>query len=234
MKNIIKQYLTEVIVIFIGITLSFIVEEFRENREKHNQAIEMMESLVIELERSDEFLQSFDSTYWETEMLLQTYLRGDSMGYEEFNEMVYNLTEAISMARLSNISSFIYGFSSKDEVNILNKNKEVLRYMSYIESLLEEHKDLTQQVTNHSKEFWPYLEASGWTNVLINSEIYSLRDTTDMFLDMNPDLTIVQNEDLQSLMKWSYLKILRLQQVNEALHRQTEYLINELEKVITE
>ncbi|WP_421870418.1 hypothetical protein [Marinoscillum sp.] len=226
------NYLFEIVVIFIGITASFIFDEVRQNWEKNNQAIEMMESLVVELERSDEYLLYIDTTYWQTEALLQKYLQEDDMSLEEFNDLIYNLTEEVSKARLSSISSFIYSFSSTDEINILSKNKEVLRYLSFLESLLEEHADLIMEVNDHSKLFWPYLEETGWTNVLVNNEIYSLQDTTTMFLPMHEDLEIANHEELKSLMKWSYLKLLRLQQVNNALHYQTENLIAELEKVI--
>lgn len=234
MKTTFLKYLPEVVVIVIGNTLSFIVDEIRQSRVKRNETITIRKSLLQELERNEEYLLFTDTTYLETEMLIKKYLENSEMTSEEYTTLFYELTEGLSTVRLAAISSFIHGFSSNDQLTIITKNKEVLTYITYLESLLGEHAQVTEELTNTAKGYWDALDQSGLTNLIINHQLEWTKDSdSSNFLHSKPNLDYLKSSrGIQVKMKWSYLKILSLHHINFWTHTHMMKLKGELNEMI--
>ncbi len=234
MKKALGKYLFEFVVIFIGITASFLFEEWREHREKNEKAIEIMESLIVELERNDLFIHSIDTSYLEVDSAIQRMLDGDPTDRAEVAEVMYMLMEGTSQFRLKDISSFIHGFSSIDQLNILNRNEHIQRYLTYMESLISEHEGITNSINNYStRNLWPLLNRYGLTDdILANQKDLMDRDSILLAELRIPLSELFSDSDAVLHLKWSQLKILRLIQINEAIHRQIQNIIHELRKAI--
>ncbi len=233
MKKVIGKYLFEVVVIFIGITASFLFEEWRQGREKDEKAIAIMKSLVVELERNDSFIMAIDTSYIDLNASIEKMLRREEILAEELSEVTYMLLEGITQIRLKDISSFIHGFSSADQLNILNRNKEIFRYLTYMESLLNEHELISNDIGEYASEkIWPLLHSYGKTDNIINyqKDFLDLEIANSSIRNENSELML--NEEFVQYLKWSQFKILRLMQINGAIHRQVDNIVQELNKVI--
>ena len=234
MRNVIGKYLFEVIVIFIGITSSFLFEEWRQNREKDQKATEIMQALLVELDRNDSFIKHIDTTYFELSTSIQKILDKENITRLEVMSVNYMLLEGISQIRLKEISSFIHGFSSNDHINIISMNKEVLRYLTYMESLLAEHEFTTNTLTEStSSNLWPLLNRYQLVDDILNEqrEFVDLNEITSDTPKRN--ITDFQsNAEVREQLKWSLLKVLRLTQINQAIHVQIRNISLELDRTI--
>ena len=233
MKNAIGKYLFEVIVIFIGITSSFLFEEWRQNREKDQKTSEIVQALLVELERNDSFIKDIDTTYTDVNTSIQNILNDENITRLEVMNVAYTLLEGISQIRLKEISSFIHGFSSNDHINIISTNKEVLRYLTYLESLLAEHEFTTITLTeSNSSKLWPLLNRYQLVDDILNEqrELVNLDEITSD----RPKRDIsefLSNTEFREQLKWSQLKVLRLIQINQAIHMQIRNISQELNRV---
>ncbi|SMD38597.1 hypothetical protein SAMN04488029_3824 [Reichenbachiella faecimaris] len=232
MKDIMSKYAFEVIVIFIGITSSFLFEEWRQNQEKDDKTIEIMQSMVIELERNHEFILEVDISYLEIDSAIQKFLYSGEIQREEVIDLSYDLMENISNYRLKSISSFIHGFSSADHLLILNRNKKILQYLSYMESLLAEHEIYTNDIGEYStSNLWPIMCNYGLVDELIyDYEELEKLNYAPLVAKKFDDIT--SDQKLINHLKWSQLKTRRLMEINQAIHRQIKYTIRELNKAI--
>ena len=234
MKKTVGKYLFEVIVIFIGITSSFLFEEWRQNREKDQRGSEIMQALLVELERNDSFIREIDTTYLEVSTSIQKILDNESITQPEVVGAAYELLEGLSYIRLKEISSFIHGFSSNDHINIISMNSEVLRYLTYLESLLTEHELTTNTLTESTaSELWPLLYRYQLVDDILNQqrEFVDLDEkTTDT---PKRDISeFLSNAEVRQQLKWSQLKVLRLIQINQAIHKQIQNMKRELNRTI--
>ncbi len=234
MKKTIGKYLFEIIVIFIGITSSFLFEEWRQDREKDKRASEIMKALLVELERNDSFIREIDTVYMDATISIQNLLDNEEVTQPEVTETSYMLLEGISQVRLKEIASFIHGFSSNDHIDIISMNKDVLRYLTYMESLLTEHELTTNTLTNSNYlVLWPLLNKYGLTNEIINQQ-KELIDL-DQVDPATPNINITKyltDLEVRKQLKFSQLKLLRLIQINQAIHSQIENITNELNQAI--
>lgn len=234
MKETIGKYLFEIVVIFLGITSSFLFEEWRQNREKDEKAIDIVKSLLVELERNANYIRHADTLYMETNSFIQKLLKKEDVTKDETVDISYVLLEETSKFRLKEISSFIHGFSSNDQIDIINRNKEVLRYLTYMESLLAEHELITNSISEFSSsKLWPLLNKYQLTDDILNLQKEQL-EFDDLFLEEVEEdlLNFFVDEEVRQNLKWSQLKILRLIQVNDAIHTQIENIVRELNRTI--
>ena len=233
-KKVIGNYLFEVIVIFIGITCSFLFEEWRQSREKEELSNAIMKSLIIELERSNEYISDIDSTYLDTYQNLQLLMDAKIVEKKDLGFMIHSIMEDIAKIRLTELTSYIHGLSSGDQLNIINKNKETVRYKSYLESLLKEHEVITNSVYEYG---YTQLWQTDQSKNVIDYIVYEQLDVMDLnnwqpeFDSLASDPITIDNE-LTNHFKWVQLKMLRLYHIDQAIHRQIEYLIKELDQSI--
>lgn len=237
MKEVIGKYAFEVIVIFIGITASFLFEEWRQNLEKEAKAIEIMQSMVIELERNHNYIMEIDSNYMETDSVIQEFMLGDSIQKMEIVKIAYDLMEEIPKYRLINISSFIHGFSSADQLHLINSNKKIITYLSYLESLLTEHENYTNDISAYaSLNLWPVIYDYGLANYLVC-------ESESEFIDYQRSASNSVTKDIKELkadhelikhLKWSQLKLRRLIEINLFINKHINNTIKELNKAIEE
>ncbi|MEP2024761.1 MAG: hypothetical protein ABJH98_06710 [Reichenbachiella sp.] len=232
MKEVIGKYAFEVIVIFIGITASFLFEEWRQNQEEDEKAIEIMKSMVIELERNNQFIMDADTFYHELGTNIQKFLYGDKISRDETIEISYSLMENVSNYRLKSISSFIHGFSSTDHLNILNRNKKILQYLSYMESLLTEHEIYTNDIGEYSTlNLWPLICDYGLADELV----YDAEGLEKLGYKNTPTINfndITSDPELIDHLKWCQIKTIRLIEITEAIHLQIKHITRELNKAI--
>ncbi|WP_420581071.1 hypothetical protein [Reichenbachiella sp.] len=237
MKKVIGKYAFEVVVIFIGITTSFLFEEWRQSLEKEAKAIEIMQSLVIELERNHNYMLDIDTGYMELDSAIHSLLVSDSIQREEVAEITFFLMEEIPKFRLKSISSFIHGFSSTDQLHILNRNKKIRQYLSYLEGLLEEHESYTNAISEYSStHLWPIANKYGVANFLIaeDKEEYEILENSWSGRANKNIQQIKSNQDFITHLKWSRLKIRRLIEINQFIHKHIKNTIRELNIAIEE
>lgn len=241
MKNIIGKYAFEVVVIFIGITASFLFEEWRQNQEKEAKAIEIMKSMVIELERNDKFMQDIDTSYLQLDSAIQLIILSDKSDEADstlemlFTEVTFGLMEEIPKYRLINISSFIRGFSSSDQLHLINSNKEIITHLSYLESLLTEHENYTNEISTYaSLNLWPEIYDYGLANYLVCESESELNDYQQSASNsVTKDIKELQaDRELIKYLKWSQLKLRRLIEINQFIHKHIQNSIEELNKAI--
>ncbi|WP_456462380.1 hypothetical protein [Reichenbachiella sp.] len=241
MKEVIGKYAFEVIVIFIGITASFLFEEWRQNQEKEAKAIEIMKSMVIELERNDKFMQDIDTSYLQLDSAIQLIILSDKSDEADstlemlFTEVTFGLMEEIPKYRLINISSFIRGFSSSDQLHLINSNKEIITHLSYLESLLTEHENYTNEISTYaSLNLWPVIYDYGLANYLVCESESELNDyqqsasnsVTKYIKELQADRELIKH------LKWSQLKLRRLIEINQFIHKHIQNSIEEINKAV--
>lgn len=237
MKNVIGKYVFEVVVIFIGITASFLFEEWRQSLEKEAKAIEIMQSMVIELERNHNYMLDIDTGYMELDSAIHSLLVSDSIQREEVAEITYYLMEEIPKYRLKSISSFIHGFSSADQLHILNRNKKIRQYLSYLEGLLEEHENYTNAISDYSSiNLWPLMNEYGLANLFVaaDSTEYEALENSSTGMAVKDFSEIKSDHKLITHLKWSQLKIRRLIEINQFIHKHIKNTIRELNITIKE
>ncbi|WP_422359079.1 hypothetical protein [Reichenbachiella sp.] len=243
MKNVIGKYAFEVVVIFIGITASFLFEEWRQNQEKEEKAIEIMESMVIELERNDNYARYADTIYFELDSAIQLIIQGnngnETDGAEEMllADVTFGLMEEITKNRLINISSFIRGFSSSDQLHLINSNKEIITYLSYLETVLVEHENYTNDIRAYaSLNLWPAIYDYGLANYLVcksESEFNNYQQSASNLIAKDIK-ELKSDHGLIKHLKWSQLKLRRLIEINQFIHKHIKNTIRELNKAIEE
>ncbi|MCV9386503.1 hypothetical protein [Reichenbachiella ulvae] len=140
-----------------------------------------------------------------------------------------------SKFRLKNISTYIQGVSSSDQLNLLQRNKEILRHLSYLESLLVEHEIITDLINeSSSSKLWPLLTEYDSNQAIVNIQKELSLSEEPTVSDTVQDTSILDNKEYLSQVQWSRLKVLRLIQINQAIHLQIERSMKELKKAIEE
>ena len=236
MKKELGKYGFEIVVIFIGITASFIFEEWRQGREKQENANNIMNSLIVELERNDEYIKSADTTYVYIDSLITACLKGDNIKNEDVMNLTYSLLEEVSYYQLKDVSSFVYGFSSLDPVIILKKNEDIITYMSYLNSLLSEHQNITSHIYDQSsKDLWPLLRKYEINEDLINYLRTEPPEDSLIFVGKDQHYADLMRDDkFREHISWSQLKIMRLSDINNAIHRRIKDINEALKTAIEE
>lgn len=232
MKEVIGKYAFEVAVIFIGITASFLFEEWRQAQQKDKKTIEIMEAMVVELERNNQFIFQADTFYSDLTNSLEEFLESDKAGRLNTSEMMYELMEGTSVYRLKDISSFLLGFSSSDQLHILTKNKKILAQASYMESLLSEHENYTKAIGDYSSaNLWPLICEYGLSEIIFYDDAQIAKLEKGEFQKSRKDFNNITSDPIfVSHLQWSLLKIYRLMEINDAI----DDLSNELNKTIEE
>ena len=234
MKKVIGKYLFEIAVIFIGITASFLFEEWRQHREEDKRSLDVMKTMLIELERNDVFIADGDTTYFELNNAIQVLIDSGKVEESDAVEIAYWLLEGIGNYRLKDVSSYILGLSTNDQLSLLNRNNEIQKYLSYLQSLLSEHELVTKSITDYSSNnVWPILTKAGLEDktIALQRGLTFDSDSVEQESLVNQKF-ITFDKEYQQHIKWTQLKILRLIHIDQAIHRQIGNIKRELNLAI--
>lgn len=230
-KTDFKKYLFETIVIFIGITISFMANEWKVNAEKRAYEKDLMESIVHEIKRSDEFLRTFDTTYLDITNQISRFVEGDTIADDQILQMLYTISEYTHQGGMTDITAYLLGFSSNQQLDLIRKDKDILKYISYIKSLIVENESLNQDIyENCQQNIWPLLANPKITTDLIDAQRF-LMNEIDTIQFVGDYEIIRKDKQLSYQLNWTRMKILRLIDVNKAIHFQNGRLIEVLEEI---
>lgn len=234
MKKVIGKYLFEIAVIFIGITASFLFEEWRQHREEDQRSLDIMKTMLIELERNDVFIADGDTTYFELNNAIQILIDSGKVEESDAVEIAYMLLEGIGNYRWKDVSSYILGLSTNDQLSLLNRNNEIQKYLSYLQSLLSEHELVTKSITDYSSNnLWPILTKAGLEDQIIAFQkdlVFNSDSLEQESLDKPNYITF--DKEFREHIRWNQLKILRLIHIDQAIHRQIGNIKRELKNAI--
>jgi hypothetical protein len=137
MKRHIGKYLFEVSVIFIGITLGFIFDEWRDRRNDDAEKKQVYQSILAELTRTKDLLRRTDSINTDLVKGIRTIVANNKFDHESTLYILDFLTSDFQL----NLDGTLNTLKSLTEQNsrTFSKNPVIAQNISYIFSIAADH-----------------------------------------------------------------------------------------------
>lgn len=229
MKKEIQRYLFEIIVIFIGITISFVFESWRKDREEQHETKKQLTLLKNDLERSKAWIEKIDSGYSETISYISRLKNGETLAEEDFSELMFSVFDNPLDFPLRDLSPYLSQVSKLSETSSISDSNEIITTVAYIETLVREDYELNKAISDYSDhQIWLKLSKNDFLNQIIKAE-KAWTDTTIVWTEKQ--YSIKTFADLVADLSFVELKLRKIIIVHEALKRQIETLKEALSRV---
>lgn len=220
-KKAFRKYIFEIIIIFVGITLGFLFDEWRDNRAEEKERSELKQSMRAELIRIKLFFLSEDSSIHDQLTNVKTYLAYKRNDTSTFN-LVLNLTREVSY--LEGTFSHVNALA-RDNANRVTSNLVIAQNLSFLgnmENDLSRMKDDTRQII--LKSLW-----STVSKYKIDQDIYSL-DVNDKFILNGNYKSLILDHAIESDLRLLAIKFKSLSGLNVAIINRIDDIVGELDK----
>ncbi len=224
-----RKYLFEIIVIFIGITISFIFESWRQKQEEISRQLSLLVVIQNDLNRSYSWIEEIDSNYIETIQMIADFRKDKAFKEADFVNLIWRISEDPIDFPLRELSPFIKSVSNTQDYNVLHKTNKIVTLVSYIQNLTASDLYLSASITECvTEKVWPKLNTDSLFDKIIKGDPNERwgSDTTIVWSDRT--YTIDTFEGLNKDMAFIELKMIRLVQVHAALKMQIGNLQEEL------
>ena len=144
MKQQLGKYLFEIVVIFIGITLGFIFDEWRENRNENSQRRILFESIKTELQQTKILLQNTDSINTALVTNIERVLKGEELKSEEILSDLELLTTDFYV-NLTGALNTLQSLTGQNSTSFYH-NAAITQNISYINSIAVDHSHLVLEL----------------------------------------------------------------------------------------
>lgn len=226
MKNEIKKYVFEIVVIFIGITISFLFESWRKEKEENQRIKEQLTLLSDDLARTTNWIEQIDSQYVEQIYIISKFKNGSKTIEKDLAHMFWSLDFDAMNFPVRELSPYLDQISKLSETSGISNSKEIITLSTYIKTLTRVDYEESQIVANYvSEKIWPKLDKHNFLDRILDCEKEWI-DTTitwlpkqytiDMFPKLNANLIYVE------------LKLRRILNVHSALKTNIDDLKKEL------
>jgi hypothetical protein len=222
MRQQLGKYLFEIVVIFIGITLSFIFDEWRESRNENSQRKILFESIKTELQQTKILLQKSDTTNTEHIANIKRILKGENLEPEEILEDFELLTTDFYV-NLSGALNTLQSLTGQNSTSFYH-NAVITQNISNINSIAEDHSHLVLELKNISSEkIYPLLSR------------YSILDDLVLFkadsISLNGNYSgLLADKNFYDHLKVICIKLTSLSIIYETLIRDLDRILIEIEK----
>jgi hypothetical protein len=222
MRQQFGKYLFEVVVIFIGITLGFIFDEWRENRNKNSQQRILFESIKTDVLQTKVLLQNTDTTNTELITNMEQILKGEKFEPEEVLDGLELLTTDFYVNLIGTLNT-LQSLTEQNSTSFYH-NAIITQNISNINSIAVDHSQLVLELKTISTEkIYPFLSQ------------YSLLDdllfyTTDSVLVTGNYSGLLQDKNFNNQLKVVCIKLASLSTIYSTLIRDLDRILTEIEK----
>lgn len=229
MKGEFKKYVFEIIVIFIGITISFLFDGWRREKEENQRIKEQMVLLTNDFTRITSWIDQIDSQYVEQISIISNFKNGSKTFEEDLARMFWSLDFDAMNFPVLELSPYLTKISKLSETSGISNSEEIITISTYVTTLTRVDYEESQIVANYvSEKVWPKLDNNNFLDRVLDCE-KEFSDTTitwvpkqytiDMFPELDANLTFIE------------LKLRRILNVHTALKARIDDLKTELEKI---
>lgn len=227
-----RKYLFETIVIFIGITMSFVFDGWRKNNEANDKVKAQLTAIENDLIRSIQWTEKIDSNYIESLEYISDFRNNIQFEEADFVDLIWKISEDPIDYQLRELSPHLNQISNPSELNILHERDRIVTLVAYIQNLILTDKELSESITNHvNQTIWPKLAKDGLLTKIIKGDPAERFGTDTTIVWSDKMYTISMFDKMDSDLAFVELKITRIIQVHVALRRQIGRLREELAKI---
>lgn len=227
-----RKYLFEIVVIFIGITMSFLFNGWRKNKEENNKLKAQLTVIENDLIRSIEWTVNIDSGYIETLEYISDFRNNEQFDETDVVDLIWRISEYPVDFQLRQMSPYLNQISNSSELNALHGSDRVVTLVAYIQNLIQTDKELSESISNHvNQTIWPKLDNNGLLKNIVKGDPFERWGTDTTFVWSEKKYTISSFDKLDADLAFVELKITRIIQVHVALRRQIGRLREELAKM---
>lgn len=229
MKEKLKIYVFEIIVIFLGITISFLFDGWRKERDDNRIVRKQLILLKNDLNRTSKWINQIDSQYMEQISNISKFKSGSEINEDVLAHMFWALDFEPINFPVRELSPYLNQISELSGTNKISNSEEIITWSTYIKTLSRVDYEENQMITNYvSDKIWSKLDTNNFLDKVLDCEkewidttiIFSPKlYTIDMFPKLETDLTYIE------------LKLRRILNVHSALKTNIDYLTKELEKI---
>jgi len=228
MKDGFKKYVFEIIVIFIGITMSFFFDGWRTSREESQKITTQLIALNNDLDRIKSSISNADSNYVEILSLVSAFRSKEGLGEEEFVALLWKISEDPRDFSVQGLSPYLSQSSNSALLNYFFENDRIITLVSYINKLIAEEYEYSKSISDYTtQELWSKFDKSDLLDKVIKGDpVTRWADTTLVFSDKRYSINMFS--ELNADLYFVELKINRILQVHQALIRHLDRLKEEL------
>lgn len=229
MKKRLRKYLFETIVIFIGITISFLFESWRKDREVQFETKKQLILLRNDLNRTIHWINQIDSSYGKTISKISRLKNGETFAEVEVSELLFNIFDNPIDFPLRDLSPYLNQVSRLSESNNISGSNEIITNIAYIQTLVREDYELNKSISDYAdNRIWTKLTKENFYNKLIDIE-KSWSDTTISWTDKRYSIELYS--DLAVDLSFVEFKLRKIMVVHEAIKMRIEDLKKDLNNI---
>jgi hypothetical protein len=220
-KENLKKYLFEIVVIFIGITLGFLFDEWRNSRTDVRERIELKQSMRTELVRIKSFFLAEDSSIQDQLTQVNDFLsaiNSDTSALFFFQ----NLTRDVSYLQgtFSHINALARSNASRIATNVIIARN--LSFLGNMENDLARIKNDARRIIFDS--IWPLM-----VNYRMDQDIYTLSTQDSIVLTADYKL-LIHDHMTDSHLRLLTIKLNSLSGVNKSIVKRIDEILRELDR----
>lgn len=229
MKEKLKIYLLEIIVIFIGITFSFLFDGWKQRRDENRIVREQLFLLKNDLKRTSDWISEIDSQYTEQVSIISMFKSGLEISEEDLASMFWSLDFDPINFPVRELSPYLHQISKLSETNDITNSEEIITLSAHIKTLSRVDFEESQLITNYfSDKLWSKLDTDNFLDKVLDCE----KEWSDSTIVWSPKLyTIDMFPRIETDLTYIELKLRRILSVHVALKYKIEGLSEELEKI---
>lgn len=223
-KQLIK-YFVEVSIIFVGITLGLLVNEWREHRYNVADKQEVYQSLKIELNRAKGFIQEANESTTKVIKEITSFLIhkpvSDDLLLELFSTSVSQFSNDLT-GIMNNSLSLI-----TSNTRLLSPNDTLKQYAAYIQHIVDDHSKINlgiHEIADH--QLWPILEKYS-----ITLDLNDLQHNSHDIANLKGNyLSVISDKEIRSILRQIRYKKNEQRIIYEILTAHLDKMIHQLER----
>ena len=229
MKGEFKKYAFEIVAIFIGITISFLFDGWRKEKEENQRIKEQMVLLTNDFARVTNWIDQIDSQYVEQISIISNFKNGSKIFEEDLASMFWSLDFDAMNFPVRELSPYLTKISKLSETSGISNSKEIITLSTYVTTLTRVDYEESQIVANYvSEEVWSKLDNHNFLDRVLDCE----KEFSDSTINWLPkQYTIDMFPELEANLTYIELKLRRILSVHSALKARIDDLKKELEKI---
>lgn len=223
--KILGRYLTEIVVIFIGITISFMFDEWREGRNNRQKEKEFVRSLITDLKEKKNEIKDDSTGSIRTIQVIDSCFIYFYQSKEPPDELTKDLLSRIQTPQLFSPSTPTYKSSSS--TGQWQQLPDSLRRMTY--SAYEKHLFLLESYYKRLDELHHELENFIMHETFTTHGYKTLNGTRLKTLDMNALKRKLMNEKFLSTLKGTKASMMAMREIQKMVTNSIDTLIARLQ-----
>ena len=217
-----KKYAFEIIAIFIGITISFVFENWKNNLEKKQSSKIYISNIQNDLTRTVNWIAAIDTTLEYTYTVLMKFENGEAVDLYQLGEAMDNMSESTIDIQIKSLLPNLHRIQDFEGVKSNDLIYDIQTALTYINSLAENDADLCVFISNYfANQLYqsPLIAEALWFYNTTESGSFSKKVTTNSSPEIIPKVQIM------------IIKLNHLLKCHNALSNQINILNNQLKEL---